>query len=227
MKKKGLLMVLFLFFILSIVSYAVAESQIDTSKIHFYIYGMKTCPHCHRMKEEIPKIYGKNSLTYYELVGNDENNKLFGELYQLTGIRGVPVIAIAYNGTLYAVIEGEFNVSAAPLIIKEAQKNGGLILVVGGKAYLIKNQTHIQMLETIFIKHNSVFKQSTSTSSSSSSTSTSISTNSPHTSTRSSTSGSTTSNSAASSIAQSKKNVCGPALFLLLTPFPLILRKKR
>lgn len=217
LKKKGLLVALF--FVLSIVSYAVAESQIDTGKIHFYMYGMKTCPHCRRMKEEIPKVFGKDSLTYYELVGNEENNKLFGELYQLTGIRGVPAIGITYNGTLYAVIEGEFNVSAAPLIIKDAQKNGGLILVVGGKAYLIKNQTHIRMLETIFIKHQSVFGQSTSSTSShhTSATSTSISAS----------SSSITSSSATSSTTQSKKKVCGPALLLLLTSLPLIFRKKR
>ncbi|GAB6102112.1 hypothetical protein JCM16138_13350 [Thermococcus atlanticus] len=205
MKKIGVLLALL--FALSFVSYAVAETQIDTSKIHFYMYGASSCPHCRRMKAEIPEVFGKDSLTYYELVGNEENSKLFNELYQLTGISGVPAIGIAYKGKLYAVIEGEFNVSATPLIIQDAQKNGGLILVVGGKAYLIKNQTHIQKLQTLFIEHKSVFESpGTNTNSNSSAPQSSTAT------------GSTTS---------SGGKTCGPALILLLAPLPLLLRKRR
>ncbi|MCD6372786.1 MAG: glutaredoxin, partial [Thermococcus sp.] len=65
-------------------------ASIDPDKIHFYMYGMKTCPHCHHMREEIPKVYGNDSLTYYEIVGNEENRKLFEAMYQYTGITGVP-----------------------------------------------------------------------------------------------------------------------------------------
>ncbi len=207
MKKIGVLLALF--FVMSLLSYAVAESQIDPSKVHFYMYGASSCPHCRRMKEEIPKIFGKNSLTYYELVGNEENSKLFSELYQLTGISGVPAIGIAYEGKLYAVIEGEFNVSATPMIIKDAQKNGGLILVVGGKAYLIKNQTHIQKLQTLFIEHKSVFKTSSSTTNSASTTSSETASSSTPTSTT------------------SGRKTCGPALMVLLAPLPLLLKRRR
>lgn len=210
MKKIGVMLALL--FALSFISYAIAESQIDSSKVHFYMYGASYCPHCRKMKEEIPKLFGKDSLTYYELVGNEENSKLFSELYQLTGISGVPAIGIAYKGKLYAVIEGEFNVSATPLIIQDAQKNGGLILVVGGKAYLIKNQTHIQKLQTLFIEHKSVFEApSTNSSSPQSSTATENSSTAP----------------SASSTTSSGRKTCGPALILLLAPLPLLLRKRR
>ncbi|NJE10056.1 glutaredoxin [Thermococcus sp. MAR1] len=133
-------------------------TKIYLDDIHFYMYGMKTCPHCHRMREEIPKAYGNDSLTYYELVGNEENTKLFQQVYQLTGIQGVPAIAITYNGTIYAIIEGEFNVTATPKIIATAMKNNGTFLVVGGKVYLLpwnkdEAKETLNRLHEIFVEH--------------------------------------------------------------------------
>jgi len=140
-------------------------TKIYLNEIHFYMYGMKTCPHCRRMREEIPKAYGQDSLTYYELVDNQENEKLFQQIYQLTGIQGVPAIAITYNGTIQAVFEGEFNVSATPEIIATALKRNGFILVVGGRGYLIprsdpKSRILLDALQTLFIEHRSVDVQS-------------------------------------------------------------------
>jgi glutaredoxin len=140
-------------------------TRIYLTGIHFYMYGMKTCPHCRRMHEWIPKEFGKSSLTYYELVGNETNQKLFNQLAQLTGITGVPAIAITYNGTIQAVFEGEFNVSATPEIVATALKRNGLILVVGGRGYLIprddpKAKVLIDALQTIFVEHRSVDVQS-------------------------------------------------------------------
>ncbi|NJE48757.1 glutaredoxin [Thermococcus sp. 9N3] len=135
-------------------------TRIYLNEIHFYMYGMKTCPHCRHMHEWIPQEYGEKALTYYELVDNQTNMMLFNELAQLTGITGVPAIAITYNGTLYAVIEGEFNVTATPQIIATAIKNDGVLLLTG-KTYLLsykdpKAKLVIDALYTIFVKHQSV-----------------------------------------------------------------------
>lgn len=154
MKKLSLFFMGLLVF--STVSYAIAEAQIDPSKLHFYMYGMATCPpHCQRMKAEIPKVYGEKSLTYYELVNNDENERLFAAQYNYTGIGGgVPAIGIAYDGKLVAIVEGgEYNVSATPEIVKAALDNDGLLLFTGGKAYLIKNETIIGKLQAIYVEH--------------------------------------------------------------------------
>jgi glutaredoxin len=133
-------------------------TEIYLNEIHFYMYGMKTCPHCRRMKEEIPKTYGEDSLTYYELVDNQENEKLFQKIYELTGIQGVPAIAITYNGSISAVIEGEFNVNATPQIIQSAMAHNGTFLVVGGKVYLLPHDSEdamqtLEALYAIFVKH--------------------------------------------------------------------------
>ena len=135
-------------------------TRVYLNEIHFYMYGMKTCPHCRHMHEWIPQEYGEKALTYYELVDNQTNMMLFNELAQLTGITGVPAIAITYNGTLYAVIEGEFNVTATPQIIATAIKNDGVLLLTG-KTYLLsykdpKAKLVINALYTIFVKHQSV-----------------------------------------------------------------------
>lgn len=150
--KKLVLIIIGLLFI-STVSYAVAEAHVNPDKLHFYMYGAKTCPHCRRMKEEIPRVYGNDSFTYYELVDNTKNQALFGVQYQYTGIAGVPAIGIAYDGKLEAIVEGEFNISAAPKIVEVAIENNGLILVTGGKAYIIKNETIIQKLQVIYVEH--------------------------------------------------------------------------
>ncbi|AEK72468.1 glutaredoxin-related protein [Thermococcus sp. 4557] len=144
-------------------------TKIYLDDIHFYMYGMKTCPHCHKMREEISETYGEDSLTYYELVDNEENSKLFQRIYQITGIQGVPAIAITYNGTLYAVLEGEFNVTAVPKIIYTGMKNNGAILAVGGKVYLLPRDKEdsakvIDELYTLFVEHKMPPQESNSTS---------------------------------------------------------------
>ncbi|NJE30949.1 glutaredoxin [Thermococcus sp. 18S1] len=144
-------------------------TKIYLDDIHFYMYGMKTCPHCHKMREEIPKTYGEDSLTYYELVDNEENANLFQRIYQLTGIQGVPAIAITYNGTLYAVLEGEFNVTAVPNIIYTGMENNGAILVVGGKVYLLPRDKEdsakvLDELYILFVEHKMPPQESNSTS---------------------------------------------------------------
>ncbi|NJE06236.1 glutaredoxin [Thermococcus sp. M36] len=128
-------------------------TKIYLGEVYFYMYGMRTCPHCQKMKEEIPKEYGADHLVYYELLDNEENTKLFSEQYKYTGIGGVPAIAITYNGTLYAIIEGEYNVSATPRIIKAAMDNDGMVLFVGGQAYIIKDKSVIDKLYAIYVEH--------------------------------------------------------------------------
>ena len=133
-------------------------TKIYLNEIHFYMYGLKTCPHCRRMHELIPATYGNDSLTYYELVNNDTNVKFFSMISQLTGITGVPAIAITYRGNISAIIEGEFNVTATPRIIYASLQNNGTLLFVGGKAYILphnstKAQLALRELYDLFVKH--------------------------------------------------------------------------
>ncbi|WP_297520412.1 glutaredoxin [Thermococcus sp.] len=133
-------------------------TRIYLDEIHFYMYGLKTCPHCRHMHEWIPQEYGNSSLTYYELLNNETNDRLFEEISRLTGITGVPAIAITYNGTLMAIIEGEFNVTATPQIIHAAMTNNGTLLFVGGKGYIMphndpKAQRALKELYDLFVKH--------------------------------------------------------------------------
>jgi glutaredoxin len=133
---KHLVLIIFILLLGSAVASA-GEWKFDASKVHFYMYGMATCPHCQRMKKLIPETYGYDKFTYYELVNNDRNDRIFRNISRLTGITGVPAIGITYNGTLVAVIEGEFNVSATPEIVETAFEHNGTLLLVGGKAYLL------------------------------------------------------------------------------------------
>lgn len=113
------------------------EWEFNPSDVHFYMYGMSTCPHCRHMKEAIPATYGPERFTYYELNGNRHNDAIFQNISRLTGITGVPAIGIMYNGSLVAVIEGEFNVSATPEIVKAAIEHNGTLLFVGGRGYIL------------------------------------------------------------------------------------------
>ncbi len=214
----------------SVLSPVFGATTIDPHKIHFYMYGMKTCPHCHRMREEIPKVYGNDSLTYYELVDNEENQKLFREQYQYTGIDGVPAIAITYNGTLYAVLEGEFNVSAVPQLIEEAMKSNG-VLLFNGKWYIFpRNDTKameaINALYTIFVEHK---MPESPTTTSTTSTQTHTSTTSPHTSPTITTTPMPTTSTSHTGTTSGQQNgkICGPALVVLLTALPLLWKRRR
>lgn len=211
--------------VLSLTIPRTAGLEIDPEKIHFYMYGMKTCPHCQKMKEEIPKIYGEDSLTYYELVGNDENGKLFQILYQNTGISGVPAIAIVYNGTLYAVIEGEFKVNATPQIIEEAMKAKGVLLVVGGKVWLLpSNDTKAMELANILY---SLFVEHKAPETSSSSTPQDTSTTTTKTTSPSTTSSSNPPESSTGSPQGNEGSICGPGIMLLVPIAVLGLRRRR
>ncbi|WP_457751976.1 thioredoxin fold domain-containing protein [Thermococcus sp.] len=224
MKKTAVLLSILL--TTSLLSPVLGATTIDPSKIHFYMYGMATCPHCHRMREEIPKVYGNDSLTYYELVDNKENQQLFNALYKYTAITGVPAIAITYNGTLYAVLEGEFNVSAVPQIIQSAMKSNG-VLLFNGKWYIFprndtKAQEAIKALYTIFVEHKMPAETSTSTTTTTSTTSTT------HTQTTTSTTSSTSTpyTPPVTSTSGGSSGICGPAFIVLLAAIPAILFKK-
>jgi len=202
MRKVGLVFMALI--LLSTFSYALAEANIDPDKIHFYMYGAKTCPHCRKMKEEIPKAYGEDSFTYYELINNEENQALFGEQYKYTGIAGVPAIGIAYEGQLVAIVEGEYNVSATPKIIEAALENEGLILVMGGQAYIIKNESVIQKLQLIYVEHRM-----------------------PEVETTSSAQPNGSENENVASPSQTSNGVCGPGIFALLAVLPLMFWRRR
>ena len=113
------------------------EWEFNPSDVHFYMYGVSTCPHCRLMKEVIPTTYGPERFTYYELNGNKHNDAIFQNISRLTGITGVPVIGIVYKGSLVAVIEGEYDVSATPEIVKAAIEDNGTLLFVGGRSYIL------------------------------------------------------------------------------------------
>ncbi|NPA47448.1 MAG: hypothetical protein GXO14_02235 [Thermococci archaeon] len=143
------------FYVRSILTYDVIPS-----KLHFYMYGEHTCPHCRDMMKWIPQVYGNGSLTFYDLVGSKYNRELFLELYKLIGVTGVPVIGITYNGTLRAVINSEYNVSATPSIVRSAAKNNGVLIYIGKWYILYYNRNSsrvlINALYKIFVDHESV-----------------------------------------------------------------------
>jgi len=191
-----------------------SEWKFDPSLVHFYMYGAKTCPHCRHMKELIPATYGSDKFTYYELTGNNHNINVFGNISRLTGITGVPAIGIVYNGTLVAVIEGEYNVSATPEIIKAAIENNGMLLFVGGRAYILpRNETEametIEKLQYLFTRAGEPSKTSTTTKKT-------------HTTTSKATANEThiTTNG-------NDKRICGPALIIAIAMVPLFLGRNR
>jgi len=138
----------------------VLVTNIVPSKLHFYMYGEHTCPHCRDMLRWIPKIYGNKSLTFYDLVGSSYNRELFMELYRLIGVTGVPVIGVTYNGTLRAVINSEYNASATPSIVRSAINNDGVLIYIGKWYILYYNRNSsrilINALYKIFVDHKTV-----------------------------------------------------------------------
>ncbi|WP_297489308.1 CGP-CTERM sorting domain-containing protein [Thermococcus sp.] len=212
MKGRILIFALIVGFLIIFPAVSASDWKFDKSSVHFYMYGLATCPHCRHMKELIPAEYGYGSFTYYELLNNKHNDALFRNLSSLTGITGVPAIGIVYNGTLVAVIEGEYNVSATPEIVKAALKNNGTLLFVGGRTYILPHNSTESMkvyreLYYIFVKAGEPTTLTTSTSSSS-----------------------TPSPSGGSSSAPSSsknKGICGPAAVVGLAAVPLLLRRRR
>ncbi len=110
----------------------ILAGEIDPSKVVFYMYGAYWCPNCRDVKKGIAESFGTGSLVYYEIEGNNHNGKLFSELYSITGISGIPATAIFYDGHLYAVIEGTFNITKTGRVINEARKSDGVLLFTRG-----------------------------------------------------------------------------------------------
>jgi len=211
MKSWRLIFAFIIGFLILLPAVSALDWKFDKSSVHFYMYGLATCPHCRHMKELIPAEYGYSSFTYYELLNNKHNDALFRNLSSLTGITGVPAIGIVYNGTLVAVIEGEYNVSATPEIVKAAVKSNGTLLFVGGKTYILPHNSTESMkvyreLYYIFVKAGE-----------------------PTTLTTSSSSSLTPSPSGSSSSVPSngkKKGICGPAMVVGLSVIPLLLGRR-
>jgi glutaredoxin len=212
--KRCLWFVLLLLLTASVVASA-EQWKFDESKIHFYMYGVATCPHCQRMKKLIPETYGYDKFTYYELLNNDHNGEVFSKIARLIGITGVPTIGIVYNGTLVAIIEGEFNVSATPKIVMAAIENKGTILFVGGKTYILPwNNTNatkiIKELKGYFMSGEPT-KLKTSTSKRKSTT----------------TSSNITGSSEESSSTENKTGICGPVTVVALSLLPTVAKAKK
>ncbi|AFN03973.1 thioredoxin [Pyrococcus furiosus DSM 3638] len=115
---------------------------LDKSKFHFYIYGVPTCPHCQKMKEVLPEYYGEGSTTFYDIGASQHNYNIYMNFSKLLGVRGVPLIGIFYNNTLYGVVEGEFPPEAAQEIVEKAIENNGVIILISSGTYLLpRNET--------------------------------------------------------------------------------------
>ncbi|ASJ02714.1 glutaredoxin [Thermococcus profundus] len=169
-KLKSAFAILLILSILLLPLASAADWKFEKSKIHFYMYGMSTCPHCRHMKKLIPETYGYDRFTYYELNGNQHNGKVLTNISRLTGITGVPAIGIVYDGKLVGIIEGEYNVSATPEIVRIALQNNGTLLFVGGKTYLLpwnstKSMETVNKLYYLFVKAGEPEKLPTTTSS--------------------------------------------------------------
>lgn len=180
--------------------------KFDDSKVHFYMYGLSTCPHCRNMKQLIPEVYGSDKLTYYELNGNQYNIEAFSNISRLTGITGVPAIGIVYDGQLVAVIEGEFNISATPEIVKEAIDRNGTILIVGGVTYLIPHNTTGGMNLTNALYELFVRPTATTTTTPAANTTTTTTT---------------------TTTSEGGGEICGPATVIALSAIPILLRRRR
>ncbi|NJE76157.1 thioredoxin family protein [Thermococcus sp. ES12] len=133
---------------------ALSLEEVDDSRLSFYVYGAYWCPSCKKVKEGILENFGSGSMVYYELEGNEHNRRLFSELHEMTGISGIPVTGIFHEEKLYAVIEGAFDVSKTEEIIVEAEHSDGVLLFMGGKAYLVKGED-AKRLEEIFLSGHS------------------------------------------------------------------------
>ncbi|WP_167909468.1 CGP-CTERM sorting domain-containing protein [Thermococcus sp. Bubb.Bath] len=220
MKDKYLVLIVSILLLSSAVASAEAW-KFDASKVHFYMYGVATCPHCQRMKKFIPEAYGYNKFTYYELIDNEHNDAIFRNISRLTGITGVPAIGITYNGTLAAVIEGEFNVSATPDIVKTAFKHNGTLLFVGGKTYILPwNNTNatkvINELKEYFLSGEPEVLTTTATEKTSTTTNTGE-TNPVD----------TTSPAGSPSTSNNRNSICGPGLVVLATLIPVVIIRRR
>ncbi len=177
----------------------ILAGEIDPSKVVFYMYGAYWCPNCRDVKKGIAESFGTGSLVYYEIEGNNHNGKLFSELYSITGISGIPATAIFYDGHLYAVIEGTFNITRTGRIINEARKSDGVLLFTRGRVYLMKGKK-AEKLQEIFLSGQTDGDDTVSP----------LSTNSQE-----------------SARSQTTASVCGPGLLVLLPLLILLARRFR
>ena len=205
-----------LLLLLSSVLFPVSASdwKFDPSLVHFYLYGAKTCPHCRHMKEVIPETYGADKFTYYELVGNRHNDEVLNNISRLIGVTGVPVIGITYNGTLVAVIEGEYKVSATPEIVETALKNNGTLLLLASGNYILphnntKAREIVEKLQYLFTKAGEPSETSTAPKKTHTTAS-----EAPADGTHTTTNG-------------NDKRICGPALIIAIAMVPLFPRRRR
>ncbi len=125
----------------------------NSTSLHFYIYGSHLCCKCRRALAYLQERYGNNSVTFYELQNGSNNTILVEGLFKnYPHIQTVPVIGIAYNGTIVAVIVGFIQ----PLPIEELVGIGlkyhtVAVTTPDGGIYYIGNREKREALNEIFI----------------------------------------------------------------------------
>lgn len=148
------------------------QQNTTESDIHFYIFGISTCPHCQNLKSKIIKFFGSKSLTFYDLA-TEEGFKKYGDAFKIlinyTFSPGVPQVGIFENGNLRAIILGDFGsdndfkdrvnyyITVVDNLIQEYHQLHILIQSKDG-VYYVNDTKEIQTLTNVFL-HPEKFSQ--------------------------------------------------------------------
>lgn len=149
-------------------------SDSGSVEVRFYIFGVSTCPHCQSLKSKIIRFYGRSSLVFYDLA-EEEGVKKYGDafdvLHNYTKTYGVPQTGIFVDGSLKAVIVGDFGtsddfmdrvnyyISTVNKLINEDKHPYILVYSVDG-AEFANDTKEIEVLTRVFLHPEEFIKKS-------------------------------------------------------------------
>ncbi len=120
----------------------------------FLMYGTEQCPNCRRIKNELSKIYGNETIRFFDL---QENESLYRALKIIKMVYGegkspeTPLVGVFWNNSLLAVTVGYTPVSFWFEVLNNTERQSVLIAWEGKIVGNLTNENTILTLENLFI----------------------------------------------------------------------------
>jgi hypothetical protein len=84
-----------------------SRTSLNVSLIKFYVYGSENCCRCRHLLAFLTERYGNDSVVFYDIEKGSNGTVLAqGFLDHYPDMNYLPIVGIAYNGTLVAIVSG-------------------------------------------------------------------------------------------------------------------------
>jgi len=141
-----------------ILALALMALRAYTQNLHFYVFGTNGCPACSMLKSLLAGYFGRDSLTFYDIVEKREYALALAKIYELilpnSSSRPIPLTGVFADGKIRAVIIGFHKIDFWKRLAQRFPEKGVLLVTKDGESIL--DEKLVGLLTRLFTNPGSV-----------------------------------------------------------------------